>query len=226
MGDLLKTWNMENLIDHLIAQNVFVPVLRVIKRHHIERLLKNFDMGTQIMFEHNLEMWRHNIGLPLMVNHCEASRSCTSFSNLSSSSGSHLISGSRESTPPRSPTRVIPYQKSTSVAPDEYIPLATILNDNHKGLMLTEFYTKFNKFQEEQRIVLVGLVAGYYDEKSVQMSLASSYRLEQEILEQRFPNEKLVFLLSVKVVTILTSIYFRNFIVWERKENYIINFVT
>lgn len=85
----------------------------------------------------------------------------------------------------------MPYERPTT--PEEYISLADILNATHKGLMLTEYCTKFNKFKEEQRILLVGLIAGYYEEKSLQLTLALSHRLEQDILE-RFPTEKLVII--------------------------------
>lgn len=145
--------------------------------------MKRYDMGTYIMFEHQLENWRDSIGLPL-VNQC--TNNFSSFSNISTSpSTSRIVS--RESTP----TRFMPYERPTT--PEEYISLADILNATHKGLMLTEYYTKFNKFKEEQRILLVGLIAGYYEEKSLQLTLALSHRLEQEILE-RFPTEKLVII--------------------------------
>lgn len=47
------------------------------------------------------------------------------------------------------------------------------------------------KFQEEQRNILVGLIATFYEDKLVHLSLSTSYRLEKEILE-RFPSQKLV----------------------------------
>ncbi|KAK5648075.1 hypothetical protein RI129_002967 [Pyrocoelia pectoralis] len=62
---LLSGWKLEYLVGHFVEQNVSVDMLMIIKRHHIKDLLANFDMGTIIMFEHNLEEWRQSIGLPL-----------------------------------------------------------------------------------------------------------------------------------------------------------------
>uniref|UniRef100_A0A6P7GLI9 Uncharacterized protein LOC114344121 n=1 Tax=Diabrotica virgifera virgifera TaxID=50390 RepID=A0A6P7GLI9_DIAVI len=183
LRNLLKLWNMESLTDHLIGENVFIPVLKVIKRHHIELLMKNFDLGTYILFEHQLENWRESIGLPL-VNQCR--EKAYPFSNPSTSPSTSRMT-SRESTP----TRFTPYDRPSTSTPEEYVSLADILK-THKGSMLTEYYTKFDKFKEEQRLLLVGLIAGYYEEKSLQLSLSASQRLEQEILE-RFPTEKLEF---------------------------------
>ncbi|KAF5303243.1 hypothetical protein FQR65_LT18998 [Abscondita terminalis] len=171
-------------------ENVFIPVLKVIKQCHIEKLLKNFDMGTQITFEDNLEKWRNSIGLPLTnVIEANRNRTCSPFDNISSPSTSY--SASREC----SPVPSVSFQTSNS--PDQYISLGNILSESSKGLMLTEYFNKFKKFQEDQRILLIALIASYYEEKSVQLSLSSSYRIEKEILE-RFPTEKLVLLASYK----------------------------
>lgn len=57
----------------ILEQKVFINVLMVIKVHHIERLLKKFDLGTQIMFEHKLSEWRTLMGAPLYNNSCDIS---------------------------------------------------------------------------------------------------------------------------------------------------------
>ncbi|KAB0798919.1 hypothetical protein PPYR_06799 [Photinus pyralis] len=175
LRSLISTWQVDNIADHLINQNVFIPILKIIKRHQIERLLRIFDMGTQIKFEHYLEEWRELLGIPL-----HSDKASTGYSTPSTSY-------SREATP----TRCIPYRRP-STAPDDYIPLANVLNETPKGIMLTEYYNKFTRFSEEQRTLLIGLIATFYEEKSVPLTLASSHRIEQEILA-RFSNEKLEF---------------------------------
>ncbi|KAK4873245.1 hypothetical protein RN001_015274 [Aquatica leii] len=58
--------------------------------------------------------------------------------------------------------------------------------------MLVETYNKFGKFDEEQRNSLITLIAKFFEDKSLKMSSAASYKIEREILE-RFPSEKLEY---------------------------------
>jgi len=69
--------------------------------------------------------------------------------------------------------------------------LSDILNETSRGKGLVDYYNKFLGFHEDQRSVLISLIAHYYEEKGVKMSLAASYQLEKQTLE-RFPSEKLV----------------------------------
>lgn len=156
------------------------------KRHHIERLLRNFDMGTQILFEHNLEQWRESLGLPLGYSSSEV----YSSRNLYSSPSSPSVSSSGRLTPTRYST---PYARPTSPENNtsSSIQLATILNQSSRGSILIEYYNKFSKFQDDQRSLLVTLIAQYFQEKGVKMTLAASHKIEREIIE-RFPAEKLV----------------------------------
>lgn len=55
---------------------------------------------------------------------------------------------------------------------------------------MADFYKKNLKFDEEQRVCLVGLIVQFFEQRGIPMSLAASYKLEQEIIE-RFPSEKL-----------------------------------
>lgn len=157
-------------------------ILKIIKRHHIEKLLKTFDMATQITFEHNLEIWRHSIGLPLKDYHsnyaCYAMNPPSPTPNCATSTS--VCSSSST-----------PCSRPTTTEEGNEITLANVLNETAKGVMLVDYYKKFQKFRNEQRTMLIQTVAQYFEEKGVQMSLSTSYRLEREILE-RFPAEKLV----------------------------------
>ncbi|XP_031330893.1 uncharacterized protein LOC116161620 [Photinus pyralis] len=185
---LLKEWKQEFLLEHFVQQKVFVDVLKVIKSHHLERLLKDFEIGIQIVFEHNLEQWRQSMGAPLLYS----GNTSTLTSPLSPTSS---CSSSRASSPAHD-SRVTPYCKEQ---PDSQpnIPLSTILYETTKGVMLTDFYNKFSKLQEEQRTILITLVAQFHEDKGIAMTLAGSYRLEREILE-RFPTERLEYYRSNK----------------------------
>ncbi|GJQ72404.1 hypothetical protein Trydic_g3485 [Trypoxylus dichotomus] len=61
---LLKSWQQEYLADYFIEQKIFVNVLKVMKPRHIDKLFKNYEMGIQILFEHNLETWKKSLGTP------------------------------------------------------------------------------------------------------------------------------------------------------------------
>lgn len=164
----------------------------VIKHHHIERLLKNFALGTQIVFEHKLEEWRQSIGVPLVYHQYMSSKSSIrSFSPTSPSIPSR----------PSTPIYCNCNQSDVQTSQDGEILLSTILNETPKATMLVEYYNKFLKFQDEQRISLINVVAQYYEDKGIALTLPTSYRLEKEIIE-RFPSEKLViiFLVSIKSV--------------------------
>lgn len=172
------------------------------KRHHIERLLQKFDMGTQITFEHYLESWRDSLELPLTNFKGNSSKNILDTNPSTPSTSSY----SRDSTP----SRFVPYEnKARSITPEDYISLANILNKNHKGLKLMEYYTEFNQFHEEQRNQIVALIANTYEEKGVKMSLAYSHNLEDEILD-RFPTEKKVFLCAnaYSRILLLSNFYF------------------
>jgi len=159
----------------------FVDVLKIVKRYKIERLLKGFDLGMQFKFEDKLEKWRESIGIPLSP--VDQDFRSTSSSSISSTRGSNT----------KTPTRFMPYQRSTP-SPDNAcigMMLADILNETSRGKGLVDYYNKFLSFHEDQRSVLISLIAHYYEEKGVKMSLTASYQLEKQILE-RFPSEKLV----------------------------------
>ncbi|XP_055371960.1 uncharacterized protein LOC129605950 [Condylostylus longicornis] len=180
---LLTDWKQEFLVNDLINQKIFTGVLKVLRPHHIERILRNYDLGTQILFEHNLFEWRKLIGIPLVYDECNH----LVPSNIPISPSSSLVS--RSPTPSRE-NRFSPYFFHQS--DDCEITLNNILNENAKGEMLVGYYNKYSKFEAEQRTILVNLIAQHFEEKGVAMTLAVSYKLENEILE-RFTNEKLEY---------------------------------
>ena len=87
----------------------------------------------------------------------------------------------------------MPYHRSTPTPEKSCIGmmLSDVLNETSRGKGLVDYYNKFLGFHEDQRSVFISLIAHYYEDKGVKMSLAASYQLEQLILE-RFPSEKLV----------------------------------
>lgn len=153
----------------------------MIKYHHIDKLLKKFDLGTQILFEHNLEEWRAFIGMPMIKNDvCVPGSSSPTLSATS-----EVITSSSN--------RFTPYPLSRPSSPNTTpsITLSKILTESPKGVMLNEYYKKFSCFEDEQRTLLISTIAQFFQEKNEDMSLSTSYRLEREIAET-YPTEKLV----------------------------------
>lgn len=65
LSQLLKSWNVSELFPHLQEEAINTQELQMLKRHHLNELLRNFRYGTRIRFEHNLERWRRWINVPL-----------------------------------------------------------------------------------------------------------------------------------------------------------------
>lgn len=149
-------------------------------------------MGTQILFEHSLEEWRHSIGLPLDTPNAFPYQNLKSPDalnlNIPSPQSSHTSLGSPSSNSSRFTT---PYSRPSTPDKGNSIGLVNILNESPRGAMLTEYYNKFSKFTDEQRVLLINAIAQAFEEKGIPMTLATSYRIENEIFE-RFPTEKLV----------------------------------
>lgn len=163
-----------------LEQKISVEILKIMKRHHIEKLFKNLPIGTQILFEHRLENWRKALNITLENEFDISNYIKYPIQNLCSPSSS------------ASTASFHPYLPSRPETPDvgTKINLADILN-TAKGQMLCSFYEINNKFEEEQRNSLINLICQYFDEKQVPMTLGTSHRIENDIMV-RFKNEKLV----------------------------------
>ncbi|KRT85245.1 hypothetical protein AMK59_64, partial [Oryctes borbonicus] len=153
-------------------QKIFINVLKVIKQRHIDKLFKNYEMGIQILFEHNLETWRKSLDIVDVAPTISLASSCHIDSDSSSSRHS--------------------YEQPANPSVSTSSTLCNILNETRRGVMLCEYYSKNNKFLEEHRSLLINIIAEYFIEKQHHLSLPESLRLEKEIVE-RFPTEKLEF---------------------------------
>lgn len=179
-------------LSFVLPENVYVDVLKVIKPHHIERLLKGFDMGTQILFENNLDEWRQSQQDTRIYNDSDVLRSHLLSQHLPSSRSS-----TRPNTPMSGELVFAPSQNNcTNEAGTSNISLYEILNTTPRGIILVEYYTNFNNFGEDQRNTLINLIASFFEERDLPLSVSTSNRLEREIL-LRFPTEKLASSLSL-----------------------------
>ncbi|XP_031340791.1 uncharacterized protein LOC116168916 [Photinus pyralis] len=181
LHQLLKRFNQSELFEVLVAQGVFVNVLKVIKPHHIGKLLENFSLGTQVIFEHNIDMWRNamDLGSSQLDNNQNNNDSLKRVNLLSTSSYPNSPSSSTVESCPESPS-------------DAYTSLATILKDSCNGIAICDYYKRHTKFNEEQRSALINLIANFYERNDKHLSLKTSHQLETEILTI-FPTEKLEY---------------------------------
>ncbi|KRT85464.1 hypothetical protein AMK59_1584, partial [Oryctes borbonicus] len=133
---LLQSWQQEYLADYFIKQKIFINVLKVIKQRHIDKLFKNYEMGIQILFEHNLETWRKSLDIVDVAPTISLASSCHIDSDSSSSRHSYE-------------------QPANSSVSTTSSTLCNILNETRRGVMLCEYYSKNNKFLEEHRSLLI-----------------------------------------------------------------------
>ncbi|KAK4876673.1 hypothetical protein RN001_009179 [Aquatica leii] len=129
LRSLLSKWNVKAI--------VFVDIFKIIKHHHIQFLLKKFDLATWIAFEHHLEQWEDSIGMPLSPWSC-----------------------SNQFSPYR---RFTQFPSLNDNEPSTSIQFSTILELSTRGSMLVETYNKFRKFDEEQRNSLITLIAKFFE---------------------------------------------------------------
>lgn len=177
---------------YFLAQNVTVDILKIIKVHHIGALLLDFDMGTQILFEHKLQLWRESINCPLPAPQCENDHTGLERHHCISpvSSRSSIISSPRSSPYP-TPQSLSPRPDSPYHQDNKEIHLSDILNAMPKASKLCDYYDQKKSFGQKERNLLIDVIARYFEERELHLSLAHSYKLEKEVLE-RFPSEKLV----------------------------------
>ncbi|XP_031357897.1 uncharacterized protein LOC116181650 [Photinus pyralis] len=182
---LLTNWKLDRLLNHLVDQKVFVPQLKMMGRHHVRELLEKYDVGTRIEFEHYLSLWRQSIGIPL--NSYETGPTGSGMTRQLASTS--IWVDNLEPSDIRSPCSS---HHSTDAGSGAKVLLATILKDSPKAALLMEYWEKNSKFDNEQRGALISLIARYFEDNRIPMTMAASYQLEREIVE-RFPTEKLEF---------------------------------
>lgn len=169
---------------YFLDENITIDVLKVIQIHHIKDLLKDFKIGERILFEHNLSKWRTEMGIPLYstfsnTEYKQLPFSPSEISSHSSPASSIITSISRN-------------RASPEPIESQLITLSHILNETNKGQLLSKYYETHNKFQEEQRNILITLVAQYFEDSKIHLSLKTSHRLEDEIIH-RFPTEEIEY---------------------------------
>lgn len=164
----------------------------------MERLLKKFDMGTQILFEHCLEIWRASLGIPIAGNNDTQENLSSTIVVPYSANQSNIFTNYSQ---PVSPINSNCSSSSSTSTNDKHFKLADVLNTS-RGSLLVEFYIHNNHFNEKERNLLIQFIVQYFQENGLKMTLLQSHKIEKEIIE-RFPNEKLVsdILLLIELVT-------------------------
>lgn len=152
------------------------------KPRHIRHLLKDCKIGEQILFEHNVGQWRNSIGIAF-----DNEIQMTKNDGKSEEPRSMSIIASR--VPSYTSNR--PSSRTPEPSESEAVTLSDVLS-NHHGNLLIERYACQNCFKDDERLMLIKLVAKYFEDNNIHLSLATSYRMEEEIVA-RFPTEKAEF---------------------------------
>lgn len=86
------------------------------------------------------------------------------------------------------------------------IKLIDILKQHKLGCRIMEHFDKKKNITNDHRKILVNIIAEFFDSRALVMNLATSYRLEQEILVL-FPTEKLEFYRTARRGKIYTKFH-------------------
>ncbi|XP_064547933.1 uncharacterized protein LOC135435004 [Drosophila montana] len=151
LAQLLKSWNVSELLPYLQEEAINTQELQMLKRHHLNELLRNFRYGTRIRFEHHLERWRRWLNVPLQdaspcsgraqmdsgsMGHCSGCRcSGDSFQQTKSHSKSDLLDDSRSKQLPAEP-----FVTLNEMADASHFNVPLPLSD-HSELVHTELVT-------------------------------------------------------------------------------------
>lgn len=133
----------------------------MMKTSHIQTLLSNYPLGTQIRFEYNLEQWRYKNGKPLKCN-------------LNNDAGHIHARNTMENNTEM--TTINLKQILTQCKPD--------------GIELIDIYRRNQTFSTSERSHLINIIVNYYLDHKLSLNLHMSYNLENAILVM-FPNERL-----------------------------------
>ncbi|XP_055914007.1 uncharacterized protein LOC129947469 [Eupeodes corollae] len=175
---LLKSWNLEHLTEFLTSEKINIEILKIIKRRHINMLFKTQKIGDLVVFEQSLAEWRSSLSLFVDEEESESlhERGNQKPLSIASCNSSPTTSKGIESPDPS----------------DVFISLSDIMNENVKSKIITDYYERYSKLQDEHRSMLISMICNYFQENYYHMSLGTSYRLENEILK-RFSGEKLEY---------------------------------
>lgn len=132
----------------------------------LEELVEKFKFGDKVMFRHEFEKWKVINNISNSQNSCE---------NASTSSQSTPLPSSQQS--------------DSDV---EMPKLLKILKNHKSGRQVLQYYTNQKKFNESHRNIIIRMIVEYFDSRDIPLTLQTSHRLENEILEL-FPTEKIDF---------------------------------
>lgn len=171
--NLTKLFKIE--IFSFSGQQIDIEILTMWKDHHFNKFLSNVPHGIQIKFEHHLIKWRENINKPLEYN-------------LTQNKNAETESLNKNDAPIISTIAQPPCSSITEISNSNSNNISEILNNSSTGQMLKLYYEINNHFKETQRNMLITILAQHYFDKNINITLATSYQIEKEIV-RLFPNE-------------------------------------
>ncbi|XP_037824633.1 LOW QUALITY PROTEIN: uncharacterized protein LOC119612833 [Lucilia sericata] len=144
LKELLVAWNLENILSHLIAENITIEIMEIMKISHIKSLLFKFPLGTQIRFEHKLAQWRHKKGKPLK-NHFDSDRNLY-IKELSKKAHSTAI---------QSKQTINSLNNDVNLTEQEEILTKCTQRNNNKTSQISLNNSTFNMDQEQSQCLII-----------------------------------------------------------------------
>lgn len=141
----------------------------------LEELTISWILGDKFLFTFHFQKWREELNLPVSMQH----NSKNMLNPSTSSTMSSPKTGNSQST-----------LDSSDVDDAPVARLVDILREHHSGKVLLETSSTEKLLTDEERQLIISLIAQHFHKNNLPMSLSTSYKLEKEILDM-FPKEKL-----------------------------------
>ncbi|XP_075170504.1 uncharacterized protein LOC142242899 [Haematobia irritans] len=165
---ILSKWNLLHLKEFFKDENITINLLKRIKTDDLILITNKLKIGDALTFKYCLEEWRSENKLPSM----DQNNKVLTINEVSSPKTSLSLN-----------------EVDISVS---NIKTMDILKNHHNGQKILQNYQNTRTLTDEHRSVEINTIVQHFDFNNLPLSLQTSHRLENEILEI-FPTEKLEF---------------------------------
>ncbi|KAI8115812.1 hypothetical protein FF38_08355 [Lucilia cuprina] len=166
---LLASWNLENMLQFLKDEKVSLDVLKILNFDQLQELTNSFKIGEKVLFCYHFQKWREQ-----MDRLVRSENVFNKLRTISSSISPHIRSCE---------------SNCNSSYVEDCINAFEILKSNKIGCRIMDSYKITKTLTEDQRSLLINIIARHFNENNQHMSLQISYKLEEQILSI-FPTEK------------------------------------
>ncbi|XP_037806699.1 uncharacterized protein LOC119600512 isoform X2 [Lucilia sericata] len=150
---LLTSWDLKHLLQFFQEQNITIKTLSLLTSNDLMEITQQMKIGDKILFKHNLEKWRKDRNLPVLLQQ----------STSEAQEAQSHYSGTEVENPK--------------------VNVLDILKLHKNGCKILKFYEKSQKISEEHRSCIMNIIVQHFESKDLHMSLQTSYQLENQILK-------------------------------------------